>query len=385
MRQQWGNKKAWSEKEEATVSDRGLFNWVFNEQICSKAKAQKKLRKMKPKRSQKKRKVAEDKNPFSDSEEDFLTEPFTSGEFSTGEVEKSRGQPRKVKGEAKHVPPQIEDLFENDSDVGAPDCKADEPTKKSVEPEASGEKRGLSQGLKNKVAANRARAIKAKRAKTVGGASSCWHIESAPELKTVNPGGDPLASASSINPEEAQAVKEQLKKFEKDVAERNLAITKRQEAEEEAKQERWSKANDRNQTSTEATENADKVNEECTLGGGGPRDIWAEMCTAEAVEAERAAAEEADRKARQASCDAFEEELIQGKGRGNPKEGRSQGKAPKEEAAPPRPAALSTSQSTSPLIKNGTWRWCVTSSIWPRLAKKSPGPKALTQSSQRSC
>ena len=89
-------------------------------------------------------------------------------------------------------------------------------------------------------------------------------------------------------------------------------------------------------SSDEATDSAENVNGVRSLGDGGPRDIWAEMCTAETEEAEKAATEKANKEARQAWCDAFEEEVLQGKGRGNLKEGRSQAEVPTEEAAPPK-------------------------------------------------
>ena len=85
------------------------------------------------------------------------------------------------------------------------------------------------------------------------------------------------------------------------------------------KMDRWKKANERGQRATmDGTSDAGS-REESPPGDENPRDFWAEMLEAEEVEAAKEAYEDECRRARQAACDAFEEELSRSRGQSRPR------------------------------------------------------------------
>jgi hypothetical protein len=180
----------------------------------------------------------------------------------------------------------------------------------------------LSQTAKNKIAANKTRARKKKieEKKQADSSKPQWEISKKIELvEEPGRGGESRSSSGRDDPGDDMAVKEQLKKFEREVAERNRAVETRQEAEEKEKMDRWKKANERvRQATRDCTSNAGS-RQEPQSGNDSPCDYWAEMLEAEEAEAEKEAHEEEGRRARQAACDAFEEELNSNRGQSGPR------------------------------------------------------------------
>jgi hypothetical protein len=222
------------------------------------------------------------------------------------------------------------------------------------------------QAIKNRIAANRARAQKKRqlKRKEVEEAKPKWEIRQEAILFE-----DPEAKEDKVerghrDAKEDAAVKEQLRllevrlKAERDAEPKSRESSgaasswERQQTDGQSADDEHSNTADREKSEEEATKSKTLYDDrnQVSLGGGGLRDIWAEMCTAEADEAERIAAEEeaqvekaavaaekeaaeeAERRGRQAECDAFEEELARRKGGVNSKKDCGAESASKGEA-----------------------------------------------------